>query len=364
MPLHTKKITKPKPKPNSSGGMSARSLPTRLRPLSLPTPLRPRSLPARLRPLSRPTSTRPLSLPIPSRPLSLPTRLRPLSRPTPLRPRSLPTRSRPLSLSTPSIFQHTSLNSVFDNVIKLDNKVIKKYLEGMPNISLSNKGLKASLSFTRPSWKNVSIINLQNLKINQAILRVLNMTIGDQITTIVLRGISFDTKETRDEFLKFLSKNTNVRYLILDDIKKDEEGFIKMLNISGTFTKLIWLEISNCVLSDDNAVRELFTILVNLRNIKYFTFSNNTVVSTLYTKIFPNNGDNGEKEFDDINGEKYKVFFTNMYDEKWKMSISYHNTKKHISAFQINMVGNNDDKKNKFVDRETTFPEPITKHII
>ena len=193
------------------------------------------------------------------------------------------------------------------------------------------------------------------------------MTICDQITTIVLRSISFDTDETRAEFLKFFRKNTKIRYLILDDIKIDEEGFIKMLNISGTFTELIFLEISNCVLSDDNAVRELFTIL-KLKSLKYFTFSNNTVVSTLYTELFPNNGDNVEKEFYDINGKKYRVFVTNFNDINWKMSIQYHSTK-YISAFQINMVGNKYDNKYtfnkyKFVDRVTTFPEPITKHII
>lgn len=227
------------------------------------------------------------------------------------------------------------LNSVFDFEMKLDNKVIFNYLRGMPNISLSNKGLKASLSFTRPSWKNVSIINLQKLEINEEILRVLNMTIGDQITTIVLRGISFDTEETYNKFLKFFSKNTKIRYLILDDIKIDEEGFIKMLKISGTFTELILLEISKCVLLD-LAFHPFVKVLTNSKSLKYLTFTNNTINERFYKYLFTKDKDNDIY----INNTPYKIHISREYNNIWCIIVKNKYDETLLHSFEVNIVGN------------------------
>ena len=227
------------------------------------------------------------------------------------------------------------LNSVFDFEMKLDNKVIFNYLRGMSNIPLSNKGLKASFSFTRPSWKNVSIINLQKLEINEEILRVLNMTIGDQITTIVLRGISFDTEGTYNKFLKFFSKNTKIRYLILDNIKIDEEGFIKMLKISGTFTELILLEISKCVLLD-LAFHPFVKVLINSKYLKYLTFTNNTINEQFYNYLFTKDKDNEIY----INNTPYRIHISREYNNIWCMIVKNMYDETLLHSFEVNITGN------------------------
>ena len=303
---------------------------------SAPLPRKQKSAPSPRKQKSAPSPIKQKSAPLPRKQKSAPLPRKQKSSTSSPKQQVAPRKtSPPPNISNiPEDLRIKILNSIFDFEMKLDNKVIFNYLRGMPNISLSNKGLKASLSFTRPSWKNVRIINLQNLEINQAILRVLNMTICDQITTIVLRSISFDTDETRAEFLKFFRKNTKIRYLILDDIKIDEEGFIKMLNISGTFTELILLEISKCVLLD-LAFYPFVKVLINSKSLKYLTFANNTINVLFYNYLFTKDKDNEIY----INNTPYKIHISREYNNIWCMIVKTDNGTL-LHSFEVNIVGN------------------------
>ena len=161
------------------------------------------------------------------------------------------------------------------------------------------------------------------------------MTIGDQITTIVLRGISFDTEGTYNKFLKFFSKNTKIRYLILDNIKIDEEGFIKMLKISGTFTELILLEISKCVLLD-LAFHPFVKVLINSKYLKYLTFTNNTINEQFYNYLFTKDKDNEIY----INNTPYRIHISREYNNIWCMIVKNMYDETLLHSFEVNITGN------------------------
>lgn len=205
-----------------------------------------------------------------------------------------------------------------DSKTILDNELIKNYLQVMSKVSGINRGFNASLPFTTPpSWGNVSIINLKNLKINEAILRVLNMTIGDRVTTIILRGISFDTDKTRDKFLEFFSKNINLEKVILDDVKENSLKINKLLDILGTFKELKCLGISNCVLLD-SAFNKFVNTLTKLKMLSYLSFTNNTITKQYYESLFIENNENVVG----ING-KFNIFlYKPDRSNSWSMHIN------------------------------------------
>jgi hypothetical protein len=188
-----------------------------------------------------------------------------------------------------------------DSKTILDNNLILDYLQVISKISETNKVLTASIPFIlRPSWKNITTINLNNLKINMAILSVLNMTIRDKITTIILQGISFDTDNTRNNFFE----------------------------IFKTFNNLQRLEISKCVLFDRD-FNVFITILINSKSLKYLTFTKNTVDSIFFSNLFTEDPNNEIL----LNGKTYKIYVFNFRD-KYSIKIVGGNN------FSINILGN------------------------
>jgi hypothetical protein len=225
----------------------------------------------------------------------------------------------------------------------LDNELIKNYLQVMSKVSGINRGFNSSLPFTTPpSWGNVSIINLKNLKINEAILRVLNMTIRERITTIILRGISFDTDKTRDKFLEFFSKNINLEKVILDDVKVYPLKINILLDILGTFKKLGCLGISNCVLLD-SAFNAFVNTLTNLKFLSYLSFTNNTITKKYYKSLFSENSDNTVGNATGINGNFNIYLYKIPRGNSWSMHINDlngNNEWPNIRSLDVNIAEN------------------------
>ena len=251
-----------------------------------------------------------------------------------------------------------------DSKTILDNELIKNYLQVMSKVSGINRGFNASLPFTTPpSWGNVSIINLKNLKINEAILRVLNMTIRERITTIILRGISFDTDKTRDKFLEFFSKNINLKEVILDDVKEYSLKINILLDILGTFKKLECLGISNCVLLDSSFNRFVNT-LTKLKMLSYLSFTNNTITKQYYESLFIENNENVVGNTVGING-KFNIFlYKPVRSNSWSMHINDlngNNEWPNIRSLDVNIAENKmyklvlEEKKYKGIWAEKIF---------
>jgi len=222
------------------------------------------------------------------------------------------------------------LDSAFNFSNKLDNDSIIAYIKLMSNVSKTNKDFRNSVSSIAPSWNNITIINLQNLKITNKILDVLKMTNKKNISTIVLRNILFDNDETCNNFLEFLSKNTKTKNLIFDNVKVETK---KILTKLQTFKNLQWLEISRCNLTQydlDNFIK----ILLYSKNLKYLTLSNNIIWEGFHTYIFTK--DNSNKI--NINNKFYKIYVLKE-NNSWSMFIK-DNNETLINNFEINIVDN------------------------
>jgi hypothetical protein len=243
----------------------------------------------------------------------------------------------PPNISTiPEELRLQILNTVFTFNTRLDKEIILNYFKVMSNVSKINKSFTKSLPSMTQSFENISIINLQNFKITKAILDVLNKTNRENITTIILRNITFDTDETHNSFLKFFSKNKKLKVLIFDNIKVDAEPF---LIIMQTFNSLQWLEISRLELNV-YVFHNFIKILMNSKSLEYLTFTNNTIDRQFYTYLFTKDIDNVVY----INNTRYMIHVSKEFNNDrsmntWGMIITTDNGTM-VNNFEVNIVGN------------------------
>lgn len=227
------------------------------------------------------------------------------------------------------------LDSAFNFSNKLDNDLIFAFIKLMSNVSKTNKNFRNSVSSIAPSWNNITIINLQNLKITNKILDVLKMTNKKNISTIVLRNILFDNDETCNNFLEFLSKNTKTKNLIFDNVKVETENFLTKLQ---TFKNLQWLEISRCNLTQydlDNFIK----ILLYSKNLKYLTLTNNIIWEGFHNYLFTKNKNN-----ENLINNIYYIIYVLKENNSWSMIIK-DNNETLINNFEINIVNNDIEGK-------------------
>jgi hypothetical protein len=223
------------------------------------------------------------------------------------------------------------LDSVFNFSNILDNKVIKDYIQLKSNVTKVNKSFKTSSSFIRPSFNNITIIKLNKLRIDNEILGVLKMTKKENIESIELRNISFESIDTCNEFIDFFSKNSKVKNVILDKVEVKIEDFLRIL---VTFKRLENLEISGYELTY-NEFHIFIKVLLYSKQIKYLTFKNNIIDKRYYTYLFTNDIENNAY----IDNEKYIIYISKEYNNRWGMII-----KKMDGSFakniEVNIVGN------------------------
>jgi hypothetical protein len=227
------------------------------------------------------------------------------------------------------------LDSAFNFSNKLDNDLIFAFIKLMSNVSKTNKDFRNSVSSIVPSWNNITIINLQNLKITNKILDVLKMTNEKNITTIVLRNILFDNDETCNNFLEFLSKNTKTKNLIFDNVKVETEKFLIKLK---TFKNLQWLEISRCNLTQydfDNFIK----ILLYSKNLLYLTLTNNIIWEGFHNYLFTKNKNN-----ENLINNIYYIIYVLKENNSWSMIIK-DNNETLINNFEINIINNDIEGK-------------------
>lgn len=228
------------------------------------------------------------------------------------------------------------LDSVFNLSKTLDNKLITEYFKWMSNVSKINKSFRSSISSITPTWNNISIINLESLRITKTILGVLNMTNEKNIVSIVLRNIYFDSVDTRNKFLEFLSKNTTVRNLIIDKVEVKASDYLTILQ---TFKRLQWLEISRCELKDDRSSYDFFhnfiKVLVSSKMLEYLTFTNNTIDRRFYNYLFTKDKDNIVY----LDRNPYIIYVSKENNNNsWGMTIKRERSS--VKNFEVNIVGN------------------------
>ena len=187
-----------------------------------------------------------------------------------------------------------------------------------------------------PEWKNISIINLEDLRITNEIVNILNNTKCKKIVSIVLHNISFESVDTCNKFLEFLSKNTMVRNLIFDKVDAKASEY---LTIFQTFKSLRWLEISRGELKDDRSTYNFFhnfiKVLVNSKRLEYLSFTNNTIDKVFYNYLFTK--DRNNKVF--LDSTPNIIYVSKEYNNSWSMTIKRENGSSE-RRFEVNIVGN------------------------
>jgi hypothetical protein len=206
---------------------------------------------------------------------------------------------------------------ILESVIKfqdiLDNKSIKDYIQLKSNITKINKSLRKSYSSIRPSFKEITKIKLNKLMIDKEILGVLKMTNAKNIESIELRDISFDSKETCNEFIDFFSKNKKVKRVILDKVEVKIEEFLRIL---VTFKGLEWLEIKGYELTYYE-YHIFIKVLLYSKQLKYLTFKENIIDKRYYTYLFTKDVEN----YVYIDNVKYLINISNENNSRWGMKI-------------------------------------------
>ena len=157
------------------------------------------------------------------------------------------------------------------------------------------------------------------------------MTNAKNIESIELREISFDSKETSNEFIDFFSKNSKVKRVILDKVEVKIEEFLRIL---VTFKGLEWLEIKGYELTY-NEYHIFIKVLLYSKQLKYLTFKENIIDMRYYTYLFTKYVEN----YVYIDNVKYLINISNENNKRWGMKIRSMEGII-LRELEVNIVGN------------------------
>lgn len=238
---------------------------------------------------SQSMSRRPLSalLPLPRRPIEL--LPLPSSRRTPQHTQS--SSSRQSHKTSPP--KHSMIDDIRLKIFNLLLEQIKTVKELNNEVLMLLKiilTINKRLKMIKDSLINIQTIDLQNLTITKEIVDILKMTDRNKIGFIMLRDITFDNEDTLKSFINFLSVNTSVRILELNNIEQVE----KLLESLNTYNKLLLLEIINNKNLLDGTI--LIKLLINFKSIDFLTFTNNTADES-YNLLFDSKIDGFDIDF-------------------------------------------------------------------
>jgi hypothetical protein len=223
------------------------------------------------------------------------------------------------------------LQSLFKHSKILDSKMIMEYINIISHIPVINKSFRDSVSSITPKLNNVTIINLQNIEVSDAVLRVLNMTNPKKIDTIEIRNITFKSKVIYNKFLEFLRENMNARNVKLEKI---DGGINRLIEILETYNRIEHIEISSFELTYDE-YHEFMKILLYKRGLKYLTLKRNDIDKIYETYMLTKDVDNVNY----IDNERYIIYISKENNNRWGMIIRRGDGRL-VKNIEVNIVNN------------------------
>jgi hypothetical protein len=186
------------------------------------------------------------------------------------------------------LFQHTIAHDETVLNIKLLKSYIKERTNSVQLSGVNNNDYATLLN-------NITTVHLESVVITNQILEILkNTVVYSNISTIILRKITFSTEpRICEHFLNYLSENTQVGILILDNVGIDRDNFNNFLIILENFKHLELLEFSNFNIIELFKIVNKFhfhyyfmKVIIKLELLNYLIFNNNIITYMDYTYMF------------------------------------------------------------------------------
>ena len=203
------------------------------------------------------------------------------------------------------------INNIFDEFI---NKPIlnSEYLNSLKNnkqiVSIFNTKQFTTITLHKTLYKQffstIITIDLHDINIDNIDISILNLVLKyGNVSSIILRNITFSTVGIENNFLNYLEKNTQIEILILRNIGITYIGGIdnigKLLHIIGMLNNITFLEFSGFKFAKiqnlyidflhnytDTLNRLFYETLIKLEKLEFLIFNDNLISHRLYYNIF------------------------------------------------------------------------------
>jgi hypothetical protein len=182
-----------------------------------------------------------------------------------------------------------------------------------------------------PTFNRVRVIKIHNMEITKEILGILSKTEEGKIESIELRNIGFDSEDTANKFIRFLSRNSRVRRIVLENVK---------INIGETLIRIRrcerieMLEISGYELTYDE-FHDFIKVLIYSTELKYLNIRMNNMDKQYESYLFTRDEENKVV----IDREIYRIHIGKEYGDSWGLVIMREDGR-FVKNINVNIVGN------------------------
>jgi hypothetical protein len=223
------------------------------------------------------------------------------------------------------------LETAFKFPEEIDNKMIGDYIRLKENIPRIDKSFRVLLRSVMPTFNKVRVIKIHDMEITKEILGILSRTDEGKIESIELRNIVFDSADTANKFIRFLSRNSRVRRIVLEKV---------MINIGETLRRIRrcerieMLEISGYELTYDE-FHDFIKVLIYSTELKYLNIRMNILDKRYESYLFTRDEENNVG----IDREIYRIHIGKEYGDSWGLVIMREDGR-FVKNINVNIVGN------------------------
>jgi len=219
----------------------------------------------------------------------------------------------------------------FKNPEEIENKTIGEYIRLKENIGRVDKSFRELLRSVEPTFNRVRVIKIHNMEITKEILGILSKTDEGKIESIELRNIGFDSEDTANKFIRFLSRNSRIRRIVLENVKIDIGETLRMIR---RCERIEMLEISGYELTSEE-FHNFIKVLIYSTELKYLNIRMNNMDKWYESYLFTRDEENKVV----IDREKYRIHIGKGGNESWSLVIQREGVGK-AKEINVNIVGN------------------------
>jgi hypothetical protein len=224
---------------------------------------------------------------------------------------------------------------ILETAFKFPEEIEKKTIEGYQrlkeNIGRVDKGFRVLLTSVEPTFNRVRVIRIHDMEITKEILGILSKTDEDKIESIELRNIVFDSEETGNKMIRYLSRNRRVRRIVLENVRIDIGETLR--RIRGC-ERIEMLEISGYELTYD-MFHNFIKVLIYSTELKYLNIRMNNMDKRYESYLFTRDEENEVV----IDRDIYRIHIGKGGNESWSLVIRREGGGK-VKEINVNIVGN------------------------